>query len=149
MEGRLYGNEFRTTIVCVDQYDERGVPAGRLYNPYLAEGEQFRSLMEFIRKMEELLNGTRLPQAYAQPRSFSGGCGVSVEEPPDAAVREGRIGTFTLRVLFRQNSSWQGSVTWLEGRKEEKFRSALELFHLMDSALSDELAEQNKLSAFG
>ena len=149
MEGRLYGNEFRTTIVCVDQYDERGVLAGRLYNPYLAEGEQFHSLMEFIRRMEELLNGTRLPQAYAQPRTFSGGQGVTAEELPDSTAREGKLGTFALRVLFRQNASWQGSVTWLEGRKEEKFRSALELFHLMGSALSGELTARDNLSASG
>jgi hypothetical protein len=40
-----------------------------------------------------------------------------------------------VRVLFRQNASWQGSVTWMEGRQEESFRSALELLLLMKSAL--------------
>ena len=141
MEGRLYGNEFRTTMVCVDQYDECGVMAGRLYNPYLAGGEQFRSLMEFIRKIEELLDGTRLPQAYAEPRSFGAACDTAPDMPPDSAVREGKLGTFALRVLFRQNASWQGSVVWLEGKKEEKFRSALELFHLMGSALNGGLED--------
>ena len=149
MEGRLYGNEFRTTMVCVDQYDESGVLTGRLYNPYLTGGEQFRSLMEFIRKMEELLDGTRLPQAYAKPRSFAADHNAVPDMPPDSAVREGKLGTFALRVLFRQNASWQGSVTWLEGRKEEKFRSALELFHLMGSALNGELEEQKDLAASG
>jgi len=40
------------------------------------------------------------------------------------------------RILFRQNASWQGSVVWVEGRQEERFRSALELVLLMDSALT-------------
>ena len=141
MEGRLYGNEFRTTMVCVDQYDECGVMAGRLYNPYLTGGEQFRSLMEFIRKIEELLDGTCLPQAYAEPRSFGTARDTAPDEPPDSAIREGKLGTFALRVLFRQNASWQGSVIWLEGKKEEKFRSALELFHLMGSALNGGLED--------
>lgn len=40
-----------------------------------------------------------------------------------------------MRILFRQNASWQGSVLWREGGQEERFRSALELVLLMDSAL--------------
>ena len=41
----------------------------------------------------------------------------------------------SVRILFRQNASWQGSVLWREGGQEERFRSALELVLLMDSAL--------------
>lgn len=33
----------------------------------------------------------------------------------------------SLRVLFRQNTSWHGSVAWVEGKCEESFRSVLEL----------------------
>lgn len=51
---------------------------------------------------------------------------------------EGKRATFALRVLFRQNASWQGSVTWLEGGQEESFRSVLELLMLMNSALTEE-----------
>lgn len=50
--------------------------------------------------------------------------------------------TFIIRVQYRQNASWQGSVQWVEGGKEQHFRSALELIKLMDEAL--EKAEQNK-----
>lgn len=39
-------------------------------------------------------------------------------------------------VLFRQNASWQGSEQWIEGAREESFRSVLELALLMDGALS-------------
>lgn len=135
MEGRICGNEYRTTMVCVDECDERGVISGRLYNPCLAEGETFRSLMEFIWKTEELLDQTRLPQAFAESRSFVKTARYGLAAPPKQLPREGKLGTFALRVLFRQNASWQGSVTWLEGGREEHFRSALELLHLMESAL--------------
>ena len=47
----------------------------------------------------------------------------------------GELATFAVRIIFRQNASWQGSVVWLEGEREESFRSALELVLLMDSAL--------------
>ena len=49
--------------------------------------------------------------------------------------QQGRAATFALRVLFRQNASWQGSVSWMEGNREESFRSVLELLFLMNSAL--------------
>ena len=32
--------------------------------------------------------------------------------------------TFIIRVQHRQNASWQGSVQWVEGGKEQHFRSA-------------------------
>ena len=125
MQGRAWGNEYRTKIVCVDEYQD-SILSGRLYHPCLSEGDSFRSLMEFFRKMEDLLDGMQFPQSFTAVRSFS---------DPGADMREGRCATFAVRVLFRQNASWQGSVSWLEGSREESFRSALELAFLMDSAL--------------
>ena len=49
------------------------------------------------------------------------------------------MATFAVRVLFRQNASWQGEVTWLEGKREESFRSVLELILLMDGALQESM----------
>lgn len=46
--------------------------------------------------------------------------------------------TFVVRVLNTQNDTWQGTVTWTEGKRTEHFRSALELLRLMDSALNRE-----------
>ena len=47
----------------------------------------------------------------------------------------GQKGTFLLNVKYRQNSSWQGSVTWVDEQREQYFRSALELLKLIDGAL--------------
>ena len=47
-------------------------------------------------------------------------------------------GTFIVKILNKQNSTWQGSITWLEGKREETFRSVLELLLLMDSAVNKE-----------
>ena len=35
--------------------------------------------------------------------------------------------TFILNIYNRQNATWQGSVTWVEKKEKQQFRSALEL----------------------
>lgn len=136
MSERVWGNEYRSTVVCIDRY-EGGVPAGRFYNPYLDVGIRFESITQFILRMESLLDQMKLPQAHTAARSFSA-------PPPDRAggtaateSHKGELATFSLRIIFRQNASWQGSVAWLETGQEQSFRSALELILLLDSALSE------------
>lgn len=50
--------------------------------------------------------------------------------------------SFVLEVKSQENHSWQGTITWVEGKKKENFRSALELIRLMDSILTSESEEQ-------
>jgi len=45
--------------------------------------------------------------------------------------------TFMVQIQCRQNATWQGNVTWVEGGEKKPFRSALELLKLVDSALDD------------
>lgn len=135
MQSRICGNEYRTTVVCVDCYDNSEL-RGRFYNPYQPQGKSFASLMEFLKAMEDALDEMQLPQSFTAVRSFGRPLEQRSGGPPSAEGKEGRLATFSLRILFRQNASWQGSVTWLEGGVEQSFRSALELIFLMDSALS-------------
>lgn len=46
--------------------------------------------------------------------------------------------TFVVQVISAQNATWQGVVTWAEGKRTEHFRSALELLRLIDSSLPRE-----------
>lgn len=46
--------------------------------------------------------------------------------------------TFVVQILNRQNATWQGVITWTEGRQTQPFRSALEMIRLIDSALTEE-----------
>ncbi len=39
--------------------------------------------------------------------------------------------TFYLKVQYRNNTSWQGTLQWLDGRKSRRFRSVLELANLI------------------
>lgn len=129
------GNEFRTTVICVDGYDKKEF-SGRFYNPY-CDGERFESLTQMLLRMDDMFNEMRLPQSFTAVRAFGSGGEERPKNIPGVAAQEGRLATFAVRILFRQNASWQGSVTWLEGGREESFRSVLELIFLMDSALTN------------
>lgn len=43
--------------------------------------------------------------------------------------------TFSIRVFFRQNASFQGDIYWVEGEKRLSFRSFWEMVMLMQEAL--------------
>ena len=132
---RMIGNEYRTTMVCIDSYKNR-VLAGRLYNPFCPEGKRFESLIEYLLVMESLLDQMKFPQPFNDRRTFSDAMAFSVGKAEYLSFDSGHYATFRVRILFRQNASWQGSVYWVEGNTEETFRSVLELALLMDSALS-------------
>lgn len=43
--------------------------------------------------------------------------------------------TFVVRVLYRQNNTWQGEILWAEQNEKRYFRSVLELIEFMNSAV--------------
>ena len=49
--------------------------------------------------------------------------------------KHGDLGTFIIRVQHRQNSSWQGRITWMDKDKTVYFRSIWEMIKLVGSAL--------------
>ena len=44
-------------------------------------------------------------------------------------------GTFIIKIINQQNSTWQGTVTWVDEAKTQNFRSALELIKIIDGAI--------------
>ncbi|MEG0275640.1 MAG: hypothetical protein RR630_01280 [Coprobacillus sp.] len=49
--------------------------------------------------------------------------------------------SFMIVVKNTQNETWQGSIRWVEEKRETHFRSALELMKLIDSAIDTEIVE--------
>ena len=92
--------------------------------------------MDFLLKIERMLNLMEFPQSFTLPRTFGEHAEGMSSDTPGCGHRCGKLATFEVKILFRQNASWQGCVTWLEEEKEEHFRSVLELAILMDSALT-------------
>lgn len=136
MTNKVYESKYRNTVICVDSYQDK-VMKGRIYNPYVEEPFVFVGTMSFLLCIEELLGQMNFPQAYEIKRSF-GQFQTYLNQAGMMLVNDkGERGTFELKILFRQNASWQGTIHWKEEGKEESFRSVLELLLLMDSALRD------------
>ncbi|MGH4140366.1 hypothetical protein [Clostridium sp.] len=47
---------------------------------------------------------------------------------------------FLVRIKYRQNTSWQGTIQWLDGKQTRHFRSCLELVMLIEEALISDVA---------
>lgn len=45
--------------------------------------------------------------------------------------------TFIIKIMDKQNSTWQGSILWVDQKNEQHFRSALEMLKLIDEALME------------
>lgn len=137
---RAWGNEFRLTQLCVDSYDD-GVLCGRVYNPYKEGGVEFKSLSQFLLLMEDILDEMDFPQSFTETRSFVPPR-ENFRQPVSSELQHGKLATFSIRIIYRQHTSWQGHVVWNGKNKEDWFRSALELILLIDSALRTETADQ-------
>lgn len=143
-QDKLRGNEYRSTTVCIDSY-KSSVPVGRIYNPALSGGGDFYGTMQFILRMDALLDGMNFPQPFMETRSFNRREKRLPVFSTNAEIRHGSLATFIIRIFFRRNASWQGSVIWLESGREESFRSALELMVLADSALNEALESAQRV----
>ena len=141
MKPQVSNNLFRTTAICIDVYDDK-IMCGRLYNSYYNGGVSFKGVMDLLINIEAMLEDMNCPQAFTVKRSFRPVEEKFSPEPSDDTMKEGKLATFSLRILFRQNASWQGSLLWHEGRQEESFRSALEMLLLINSALETEKLSQ-------
>jgi len=128
------GEALRTTILCVDSYEE-AVPRGRFYHLQLGDAQDFHGLTQLLTKLEQQFEAAKFPQAFDAMRVFGPPKEKTNREEDSTTPSRGKLATFSIRILFRQNASWQGSINWLEGNEEESFRSVLELIFLIDSAL--------------
>jgi len=128
--------EQKTSIVKIFSYDGRSI-AGTIGNKLYAEEITFMNTGQFIFAIDDLQNDLSFPQENMQRRKFSGANGASqpTSKAPQQNFTGNPLATFKVAVMFRQNASWQGSVTWVEKEMESPFRSALELLILLDSVL--------------
>jgi len=134
-------------VICVDEID--GINAkGRLYSAYLQCERPFSCFEDIIHLSELIFDLTSFPQSTFGKRYFrnpSKKHRIKREEImknlqiiDEKQLKNGAKGTFVVRVLFRQNATWQGTVSWVEGNKTQSFRSMLELIHLLEDALGTE-----------
>ena len=56
--------------------------------------------------------------------------------------------TFVVTILSSQNSTWQGTVTWVDKKKTQPFRSMLEMIKLIDSVMTEESPSEDVYTTF-
>lgn len=137
---------------------------GSIHNLYLEQPQTFVGLADAVLKMDGIMDGLDNPQAVTKPRSFlhpvreMQNDSVAQREAyyqwlqeekktvrqywTEASLSPSRpdMVAFVIRVRFRQHSSWQGEVSWKQGKQKIPFRSVLELLHLLQSALQAQQA---------
>ena len=131
-------------IVCVHSHRE-GELAGELYHSYSTEPMQFDSVDKMIWSMEWLYDLLQFPHPATNERSFTDAKPSvrplqtqerkRIMSDENLLKKHGDIGTFIVRVQHRQNSSWQGRLTWMEHDKTISFRSVWEMIKLIESAV--------------
>ena len=124
-----------TFLLYVDSYDN-GAMAGRYYQPVAREFGTFHSMMQFLLTAEQHMDADNIPQSFHAPRAFSPfrsrPCGIN----DDILLKFGKVATFSIHIMFRRGATWQGSITWLEEKQTQQFRSVLELMLLIDSSVA-------------
>jgi len=140
---------------CVNFYDGRFI-RGELYHSYSKEPYKYDDIIDMLSKMEQLYNDLQFPMSSTESRSFFNkkqnfkrkGMAKMMEDEMILDKRGGK-GTFIIQVQYRQNSSWQGKIIWVEKNKTLHFRSALEMLKLIDGALNEEVVSKSSQSDDG
>ena len=105
---------------------------------------------EAIFRLEGLYDSLNFPHPTTNDRTFQkqGGHTESRKErtrvmkDEELLSRHGDLGTFIIRVQHRQNSSWQGRITWMDRNRTLYFRSIWEMIKLVAGAL-DTVSDQD------
>lgn len=138
-----FNHENSTLRVCIDCVKGRTI-SGRVLSRRLTQPYVFPDLNSFVLQMEAVFDAQNFPQAYQRMRTFlrneneetiaaaDPSCGMSEEE---VNAGRGEIATVELRVQSRKNSTWQGTVNWLDSSIIQEFSSYLELMHIADEKL--------------
>ena len=129
-------------VVCMDEY--QGVECqGRYYHSYSKEAFPFSSPEDMLNQIQAFFDEMRYPFNGNKERSFGDSRNTytgnkelkKVMKDKELLDKKGDLGTFIIRVQHRQNSSWQGRITWMEEDKTLSFRSIWEMMKLIDSAM--------------
>lgn len=112
-----------------------GVLSGVYRYPFAGESGEFSGLLELVLKLDRRLDEENTPQAFQSIRCFQSPQLMWRENEKSQSASPEKIAAFTVRVMFRRNATWQGTVTWVEEDQSQHFRSVLELVCLISSAV--------------
>ena len=139
-------------VVCINSYNGYDM-SGQFYHGYSEDPVEFMTGTELLFGMEQLFRILNFPHAVTNERTFDEHTekrtGYTEEREKVMSDKEmlnkhGDAGTFIIRVQQKQNSSWQGRITWVDEDKTVYFRSVWEMMKLIDSALDDGTEDEEK-----
>ena len=130
----MKGELDRTIMIYVDSYANR-VLSGRFHVASSQDVQFFGSLSQLLIAVNNILDQENFPQAFSKLRNFNAPQGGGENSQGTLNRWTGNAATFVVRILFRQNASWQGNIVYAEKGLSSSFRSVLELLSLMDSVL--------------
>lgn len=147
MDRKEYSFHTQAAIcLCIDRVHMRNFE-GELWHQYAEPSVCFKDIVDLLKKMENLYDSWNFPQETTKKRLFRNKEGIAKKNGAGKAQeremsrlegKKGNEGTFMVHVMYRQNSTWQGEIVWVEQKKKQKFRSALELIRLIDSAVEED-----------
>jgi hypothetical protein len=116
--------------------------SGTLYNEYYGFVLEFQGIRQLLVRLDDFFDYVGFPQATHEIRSFDGNPGRKEIKLPlgirnvlkeEMADKEA---TLILHVQFRQNSTWQGTITVIAENQTKRFRSELEMINLISGAIT-------------
>ena len=131
-------SRFRVIVESTENYDI----AGTLYNDFYGFAIDFNGIRQMISYLDEFFDYVNFPQATHKKRSFH-------EQQPNREIKhpyhglrdvsaeamQDKHAAFLLHVQFRQNSTWQGTLEWIDEKKIKRFRSELEMIGMIADAI--------------
>ena len=117
-----YPSRMNDAILLVKSYQE-GELKGWLIHPQMENPKEIKSIPQLLFLLDDFLAEEDPAVSY---HAF---------EPTGYESLE-RIAALRIRILFRENYTWQGCILWEEQRKEASFRSVLELIQIIDEILA-------------
>lgn len=129
-------------VLCVNGCRD-GELNGEFFHGYGETPVPFASTGQMVHRMEQFYDWLRFPFPGTNMRSFGEEKHFErlvkerkkIMTDDELLSRHGDIGTFIIRVQHRQNSSWQGRITWMEKDKTISFRSIWEMVKLIENAV--------------
>ena len=147
---------FARNLICVCIDDDKDADyQGLIYHQYADEPISFNGISSMILEMENLFDEWDFPQRGLAERKFDKkkeNHKRPVPETDDDKLKieiisdthgvrnvqnkKGKLATFVIQVVYRQDASWQGHVIYQEDNEKLDFNSALELIKIIDRAVT-------------
>ena len=124
-------------IYMVVNHSDAGL-CGQLHHHSIPKPIVFSGIEQLVKYADYIMKQPGFPESTVTYRKFSNGEAEMKDKPTELVTDYKGKATFVISVLYCQNATWQGTVKWVEGEKEEKFRSLLELIKLMDGIIEEE-----------